>query len=85
MVNQKVRDRIYSNKIKIILEKIGMNQQELSQLTDINPSYLSKIILGKKRCLSLATALKISNALQHPVEEVFLAKKRQVLVNEEED
>ena len=71
---KKEKDKIYSNKIRIILTEIEMSQQELCDLTGIDPSHISKIILGKKRCLSLPTALRICKVLNKPVEEVFTIK-----------
>ena len=50
---KKSKETIHSNRIKVILEEIGMNQQELADITQLNASHLSKIILGKRRCISL--------------------------------
>jgi DNA-binding XRE family transcriptional regulator len=80
---KKSKETIHSNRIKVILEEIGMNQQELADITQLNASHLSKIILGKRRCISLPIAFKIANALGKTVEQVFVAKK-QVTVNPEE-
>ena len=44
---KKSKETIHSNRIKVILEEIGMNQQELADITQLNASHLSKIILVK--------------------------------------
>lgn len=81
---KKPKEKLFGNRIKAILKEINMSQQELSDLTELEPSYLSKVILGKRRCISLPIAFKISSALKRPVEEVFKAKPI-ILKNEEED
>ena len=63
---------MYGNRIKEFLTKKQMNTQELSDITDISMSHISRIINGQRRCISLPIAIKISRALQEPVEEVFL-------------
>jgi transcriptional regulator with XRE-family HTH domain len=80
---KKSREKIYGNKIKTILLESGMNQQELADITGIGVSHLSKIILGKRRCISLPIAFKISQALNKKIEDVFIAKK--VTVSKVED
>ena len=67
---KKSREKIYGNKIKTILLESGMNQQELADITGIGVSHLSKIILGKRRCISLPIAFKISQALNKKIEEL---------------
>ena len=75
-IPKKEKDKIHSNKIRLILEEKSMTQQELADLAlDGNTSFLSRIVNGKKRCLSLTTALKISKALNKEVEEVFIIKQ----------
>lgn len=85
IVEKKRKETIHGNRIKIILEEIQMNQQELADLTELNPSHLSKIILGKRRCISLPIAFKISNALGKTIEEVFVPKKQNKINAEEGD
>jgi len=82
---KKSKEKIHGNNIRKILEEIEMTQQELSDLTSLSSSFVSKIILGKRRCISLPIAFKISSALNRPVEEVFIASKQSNTVNEEED
>jgi DNA-binding XRE family transcriptional regulator len=72
---KKPKEKLHSNKIRLILAEIGMSQQELADLTlDGNAAHLSRIINGQRRCISLPIAIKISNALNRPVEEVFILK-----------
>lgn len=85
IIEKKSKETIHSNRIKVILEEIGMSQQELADTTQLNASHLSKIILGKRRCISLPIAFKISNALNKTIEEVFIAKKPKAVNPEEGD
>ena len=72
------KEKLHSNKIRLILAQIGMSQQELADITlDGNAAHLSRIINGQRRCISLPIAIKIANALQRPVEEVFIYKSEQ--------
>jgi len=72
---KKPKEKLHSNKIRIILDEIGMSQQELADLTlDGNAAHLSRIINGQRRCISLPIAIKISKVLKRPVEEVFIYK-----------
>ena len=81
---KKPKEQIHSNKIRVILQEIGMSQQELADLSlDGNASHLSRIINGGRRCISLPIAIKISNALNRPVEEVFIYKPETNTENEE--
>ena len=75
---KKPKEKLHSNKIRLILAEIGMSQQELADITlDGNAAHLSRIINGQRRCISLPIAIKISNALQRPVEEVFIYKNEE--------
>jgi DNA-binding XRE family transcriptional regulator len=72
---KKVRDRMFGNKIRAILDEKGMCQQELADLAlNGDRQHLSSIILGKKPCLSLSVAFRISTALGMPIEDVFVYK-----------
>lgn len=74
----KPKEKMHSNKIRIILDELGMSQQELADnALDGNAAHLSRIINGQRRCISLPIAIKISNALNRPVEEVFIYKKNE--------
>ena len=71
----KVKEKLHSNRIRIILEEIGMSQQELADIAlEGYTSHLSRIINGQRRCISLPVAIKIANALNRPVEEIFIYK-----------
>lgn len=75
MTDRKSREKLHSNRIKIILDEIGMSQQELADIAlDGNASYMSRIINGQRRCISLPIAFKIAQALGRTVEEVFIYK-----------
>lgn len=69
---RKQKEKMYGNRIKEFLTKKQMYLQELSDITDISLSHLSRIVNGQRRCISLPIAIKISQALQEPVEAVFL-------------
>tara|TARA_R110000803_G_scaffold21216_2_gene53665 strand:- start:12149 stop:12442 length:294 start_codon:yes stop_codon:yes gene_type:complete len=70
---KKSKEKLHSNNIRKILNNIGMSQQELADISLAgNSAHLSRIINGQRRCISLPIAIKISNALGFPVEDVFL-------------
>ncbi len=52
-----------------------MSQQELSDITEICTTHLSRIINGQRKSISLPIAVIISQALGKPVEEVFQISK----------
>lgn len=66
------KEKIYGNNIKAILTESGMTQQELTDIVGTNRAHISQIINGKRRCISLSTAMKISKALGQPLEKVFI-------------
>ena len=67
---KKVRAKIHSNRIKMILKELEMTQVELADLAlNGDVVHLSKIVNGKKRCISLPIAIRISRALKLPVEK----------------
>jgi DNA-binding XRE family transcriptional regulator len=75
MENKKSKEKLHSNKIRQILQETDMTQQELADLAlDGNAAHLSRIINGQRRCISLPIAIKISRALNRPVEDVFVYK-----------
>ena len=69
---RKQKEKMYGNRIKEFLTKKQMYLQELSDITEISLSHLSRIVNGQRRCISLPIAIKISQALKEPVEAVFL-------------
>lgn len=72
---KKAKEKLHSNRIRIILEEIGMSQQELADIAvSGNAGYMSRVINGNRRCISLPMAIKIAQALNKPVEEVFIYK-----------
>jgi DNA-binding Xre family transcriptional regulator len=60
------------NRINECLYQRNMTRAELIDITGIDPSYMAKIINGKKQNLNITTAIKISKALEFPVEVVFI-------------
>ena len=71
--DKKPKEKIHGNRIREILNLIGMSQQELADLSlNGNSSHLSRIMTGQRRCISLPIAFKIADALNRPVEEVFI-------------
>lgn len=72
MKERKAKDKLYGNRIKQVLLEKNMTHQELSDISGIIPSHLSKIINGQRRCISLPIAFKLSKALETPVEKLFI-------------
>jgi len=58
------------NKIREIMKKRGLTQEELSEMTGIDQSTLSKII-NEKKTITLATAQRISSALGFSIESIW--------------
>lgn len=71
----RVRRKVHSNRIKSIMLEIGMCQKELADIMCIDSAHLSRIINGKKQCISLPIALEVSKALKRPVEDIFQLTK----------
>ncbi len=72
---KKEKEKLHSNRIRQILEEQGMTQQELADISlDGNTGFLSRIINGRRRCISLPIAFKISKGLNKPIEEIFIYK-----------
>jgi DNA-binding XRE family transcriptional regulator len=79
---KKPKEKLHSNRIRVILDEIGMTQQELADMTlDGNAAHLSRIINGQRKCISLPIAFKISKALNKAVEEVFIYKGNEAKKN----
>jgi len=73
---KKSKEKLYGNKIKAILKQIEMSQQELADLAlNGNAAHLSRIMNGKRRCISLPIAMKIAKVLGKPVEDIFIHKQ----------
>lgn len=69
---RKPKEKLSGNRIKHYMELKGMIAEELSELTQMSPSFLSRIINNQRMCVSLPTALRIGRALNTPVESLFL-------------
>ena len=72
---KKKQTKIHSNKIKAILDEIGMSQQELADLSELSKEHISRIVAGKTNRLALPTAIKISDVLNREVKDVFQVDK----------
>jgi DNA-binding XRE family transcriptional regulator len=84
MKPKKNKEKIHGNRIREILQEIGMTQRELADLSlDGMYTHLNKIINGKRRCISLPIAMKIAMALNKPVEEIFILKSEHNEAEEE--
>lgn len=59
------------NKIKEILQEMNMTQMELADIVGINKSHLSKIVNGTGNYPSVKLAVKIAEALNKNVKDVF--------------
>jgi transcriptional regulator with XRE-family HTH domain len=82
---RKPKEKLHSNRIRIILEELKMSQQELADLAlNGDATHLSRIINGQRRSISLPIAIKISHVLQRPVEEVFIYKYKDETKTEQE-
>ena len=82
--NFRAPKRIYSHRIKDVMKIANLSQAELSDLIGTTPAHIGNILGGKRPCISLAVALKISEILKTPVEELFFLKRRnkkQFLIN----
>ena len=82
VIKRKPKDKMHSNRIMLLLKEKDMTQQELSDITGIFTTHLTKIIQGKRRCISLPTAIKIAKALNEKIEDVFIYRKPEEKVKE---
>lgn len=69
---RKPKEKLSGNRIKYYMEQRGMIAEELADITQMCPSFVSRIINNQRMCVSLPTALRIGRALQTPVEKLFL-------------
>lgn len=69
---RKPKEKLSGNKIRYYMELNGMIAEELAELTQMCPSFISRIINNQRMCVSLPTALRIGRALKTPVEKLFL-------------
>lgn len=76
---KKEKEKLHSNMIRVILEQQEMSQQELADISlDGDTAFLSRIINGQRRCISLPIAFKIAKGLGKSVEEVFIYKPNKI-------
>lgn len=69
---KKAKEQISEVRILEALQELDMTQSELADRTGILPNHLSQIVSGKRKCISLPIALKISIVLDKPVDELFI-------------
>jgi plasmid maintenance system antidote protein VapI len=72
MSEKKEREKLTGNRIPELLDIKGMKRVELAHLIGISEAHLSRIINNKTVCISLPIAIKISQGLDEPVENVFI-------------
>ena len=65
-------EQIKGNRIDAILNEKNMTRAELIDRVGLDPSYMYKVIGGKKKNLNLTTAMKIAKALDYPLEVIFI-------------
>ncbi|MDP4158170.1 MAG: helix-turn-helix transcriptional regulator [Bacillota bacterium] len=58
------------NRIKEIMKRRGITQEELSHMTGISQTTLSRIV-NERKSINLETAKKISKALVYPIEYLW--------------
>ena len=56
--------------LKDLLENRGLTQQQLSDLTKISKSQINEYISGKRKSMTLITAMKIATVLNCHIEEL---------------
>jgi len=71
---RKPKETLNGNNIEQLLQLKEMTRSELAILVGTDSSHISRIIHNKVKCLSLPIAIKIAQALQEPVENVFIFK-----------
>lgn len=69
---KKPKVKVKHNRVKEILEEIGMSQQELADRVGTNRAHICKIAMQKSPSISLPIAIKISKELNKPVDQIFL-------------
>lgn len=62
-------------RIKEVRESKGITQEQLSAMANVSRTVLSQLENGSRPVVKSDTMLKISDALQTPIEELFLTKK----------
>lgn len=78
---KKLKGEISHNLIAEILKEKGMSQQELADIIGADQSHVSKIMRNERKQISLPMAIRISEALGKPVEEVFISNHKDKIVS----
>lgn len=61
-----------NNRIKKIRLDKNISQEQLSQISGVTRTVIAQLESGKKKNITSDTMLKISKALDEPVEKIFL-------------
>ena len=73
---------IFSNNVRHYRKKINMTQEELAELCDLSTSYIKQIESGKEyKNVSLTVILKISQALEVNVDQLFCMSEMSQLIS----
>ncbi len=63
--------KISRNRVAEVMIKKGVIAQEMADRIGTNGGHISRIMKNERPCISLPIALKISQVLQTPVEQLF--------------
>jgi transcriptional regulator with XRE-family HTH domain len=66
------KEKLKGNRINECLFRRNMSRAELIDKTGLDASFVAKIVNGKKSNFNVTTANKIANALNYPIEVVFI-------------
>lgn len=72
---KRMRAKLFGHRINEVLAQQNMCAKELADLIDTNAPHMCRILASKRPCLSLPIAMKISKALNTPIEELFYLDK----------
>lgn len=67
--------KIYGHRLREVMDEKEMCDLELADLIESNAPHVHRILKNGRLCLSLPIAMKISAALQTPIEELFFMSK----------
>lgn len=70
--NRKKQISIEKMNLKEVMAARGVTNQELAERIPTSAPHVSRIISGKRPCLSLPIAIRIAQILKTPVEKLFI-------------
>ena len=73
-----------TNKVKERRESLGMTQEELSAISGVSRTMISKLETNQKVDCKLSTLIALSKALGKPISEIFLQEKFTIVNDKEE-